>query len=149
MQKLNIGAGIKKMEGFINIDISPDAKPDLLLDIEDGLPFEDNSTKETYAYNVLEQISSPKKLIFVLNELWRITSKDGFVMVRVPNANFITAWQDPMDCRRFTEETFTYFQGTNTRYHEYGKLYGFKPWTVVKNDCPNAQLLLYCLRPIK
>ena len=42
-QKLQIGCGWNKMNGFVNIDKTSDVKPDLVVNIEEGLPFQDNS----------------------------------------------------------------------------------------------------------
>ena len=41
--KLNIGCGKNKLKGFINLDISPNVAPDIVRDIERGLPFGDNT----------------------------------------------------------------------------------------------------------
>ena len=48
--KLNLGAGEKKLDGHINIDIDPGCKPDLVLDLsKNALPFKDNSVDEVVA----------------------------------------------------------------------------------------------------
>ena len=40
--KLNIGCGLKKKKGYINIDISKDVNPDRVVDVEKGW-FDENS----------------------------------------------------------------------------------------------------------
>ena len=128
MLKVNIGCGKDKREGYVNLDISSNVGADIVCDIEEGLPFKDNECEEIICLDVLEQISSADKFVFVMNELWRVTKLGGSVHVRVPNAKDICAFQDPMDSRHFTEETFTYMQHGHTRYERYQ--YGFKPWFV-------------------
>ena len=67
--KLNIGCGKNKLKGFINLDISPNVAPDIVRDIERGLPFGDNTFDEAVSSHTLEHI---RDLIFVMNEIWRV-----------------------------------------------------------------------------
>lgn len=134
------------MEGYINLDISPDVGADVVCDIQDGLPFEDDSFTEVRANNVLTQILDRKTFVFVMNELWRVCKGD--VYVRVPNAEDICAWQDPMDCRRFTDQSFTYMEKGHRRYKRYGKHYGFKPFKVDIFD-NNGRQMNVKLSPVK
>lgn len=152
MIKLNLGCGKDKKDGYVNLDISDKVSADIVCDIEDGLPFEVNYFDEVLAYNVLEQISNPKKFIFVMNELHRIIKENGSLTVRVPNADDICAFQDPMDIMRFTEESFTYLQYNHPRFEEFGRHYGFKPWLIkrVKNAANvSSALLVFYLQPSK
>ena len=76
--KLHIGCGRIKLEGFINIDNIKDVEPDIVVDIEKGLPFEDNSFNYIYSKNVLQQIR-PGYFRFVLKEISRV-AKDGCIL---------------------------------------------------------------------
>ncbi|MDD5699617.1 MAG: methyltransferase domain-containing protein [Candidatus Nanoarchaeia archaeon] len=78
MERLNIGCGYEKKEGFINIDISKKVKPDMVVNIEKGLPFKDNTFDYIYSWNVLEEIR-PQFWDFVLREISRI-AKDGCIL---------------------------------------------------------------------
>lgn len=77
-QKLNIGCGWDKLEGFVNIDKSPEVDPDMIVDIENGLPFPDNSFRYIYSEHCLEHIT-PEKWRFTLNEIARV-AKDGCIL---------------------------------------------------------------------
>lgn len=146
--KLNLGCGNDYREGYVNADISRDVKADIYFDIEDGIPSDrDGSYDEVICLDVLEQITTAKKFVFVMNELWRITKLGGSVHIRVPNAKDICAFQDPMDSRHFTEDTFTYMQYEHQRYERYGKHYGFKPWFV--GIVENGQQIRLILNPAK
>lgn len=126
--KLNIGCGNDKREGYINADISPLCNPDVVMDITKPLPYDDNTFDEILCNNVLTQILDPKDFLSTMNELWRVCK--GFIDLRVPLATHECAFQDPMDSRRFTAESFTYMQCGHRRYEQYGKHYGFKPFQV-------------------
>jgi ubiquinone/menaquinone biosynthesis C-methylase UbiE len=76
--KLNLGCGLKKMKGFVNTDKSKKIKPDIVVDIEKGFPFLDNSFEYIYSEHCLEHIE-PQRWRFVLNEISRI-AKDGCIL---------------------------------------------------------------------
>lgn len=145
MKFLNLGCGKDKKEGYVNADKALGS--DVVMDMENPWPFQDNDFKEVVAHDVLQQVSSPKKFVFVMNELWRVTEPLGRVFVRVPNAKFPTAFQDPMDVMRFTEDSFTYLQAGNNHYNNYD--YGFKPWKVERIECRNHVMMEFMLMPIK
>lgn len=130
--KLNIGCGRDYREGWANIDISKEVKAEFHLDIrEDWLPFEDNTTAEIYISGVLEQIGENEQLIFAMNECHRVLKPGGLMTVIVPNAKYAIAHRDPMDCRKFTQETFHYFLEGSQEYKLYGSVYGFKGWSKI------------------
>ena len=54
--KLNIGCGLSRKEGFINVDISPDVKPDMVLDVCGDWPWDDGQISEVHAIHVLEHL---------------------------------------------------------------------------------------------
>lgn len=144
--KLNIGCGRDYREGYVNIDISSLVDADIVLDILEGLPYSNNSVGEIVINNVLTQIESGEDFIFVMNELHRVCRGD--IYVRVPNAKDICSFQDPMDCRRFTDQTFTYMQAGHRRYEQYGKHYGFKPFRVELLE-DNGRQMTFKLCPVK
>lgn len=145
--RLNLGGGRDKINEFINLDISPNVEADIVHNIENGLPFDDDSVTEIIAYDVLTQLSSKKKLLFVLNEMWRVAKKGANVTIRVANAKFPEAFQDPQTSLYFTEDTFTYMQVNHERFNKYD--YGFKPWFVKRGECPNEKMLVFILNPAK
>ena len=76
--KLQIGCGWNKMSSVVNIDKASEVKPDFVVNIEEGLPFPDNSFSQIYSYHCLEHIR-PQYWKFVLNEIARV-SKNGCVL---------------------------------------------------------------------
>lgn len=145
--KLNLGCGKDYREGYVNLDTSKDVGADIVWDaVTSGLPFEDDSFDEILVNNMLTQILHGREFVYVMNELHRVCK--GKIYIRVPNADDTCAFQDPMDCRRFTDQTFTYMEHGHRRYEQYGKTYGFKPFTVelVEN---NGRQMSFVLCPVK
>ena len=74
--RLNLGCGYRKLDGYINIDNRKEVEPDLIYDILDGMPFENNSIDEIRAYDFLEHIPIGK-VIFVMEEIYRVLKPNG------------------------------------------------------------------------
>ena len=129
MLKLNIGCGKKHLEGYLNIDKLAEVKPDEVVEILNGLPYDNGAFEEVNADYVLCQIANRDNFKFVMNEIWRVLKIDGLFKLKVPNAKYSDSFNDPMDCRYFTEETFDYFDETHYRYKAFE--YGFRPWKIV------------------
>jgi predicted SAM-dependent methyltransferase len=83
MKILNVGCGFNKMPDAINVDINPDTKPDIVCDITDPLPFDNNSFDRIYACHVIEHI---KKLYHkqTLVEFYRVLKPGGVVLFSYP-----------------------------------------------------------------
>lgn len=111
MIKLNLGCGLNKLNGYINIDKEEKIDPDIVRDIERGLPFNDNIIDKVLCSHILEHI---KELFFVMNEIWRILKPDGILVIKVPPYDFEGAFSDPTHIRVFTPRTFKFF--TKTRF---------------------------------
>jgi predicted SAM-dependent methyltransferase len=82
LRRLEIGAGNKKRDGFITLDLSlhVDVPYDLLM----GLPFPDNTFELIYAEHVLEHFAY-KDLKDILKECLRCLKKGGVLKIAVPN----------------------------------------------------------------
>lgn len=78
-------------DGWVNADINPNVKTDVLLTDCIATPFEDNTFELILLDNVLEHI--PKTDIFAfMDEMWRITSPSGILKVYVPHYTSVFAW---------------------------------------------------------
>ena len=130
LKKLNLGCGVSIKEGYTNCDILPLEGVDEVFDITRGLLFDDDSIEEIICNYVLCQICDRKDFKFVMNECHRILCQNGVMRIKVGNANFPVAWNDPMDCRQFTKESFDYLNGEHYRFKAFN--YGFKPWRILK-----------------
>ncbi len=132
MNKLNLGCGVNKKRGFINVDKNHDVYPDKVMDPSIGLTLDPNSMDIILANYILCQIDSNKDFVKTMNEIWRVLKPTGKLIIRVPNAEFPqTAFRDPMDNRRFVPETFDHFNYEHYRWQKLSKNDGFKPWIVL------------------
>ena len=127
---LNLGAGKKIIPEAINLDMLPLEGIDTVCDIRNGLPYQDETFKEVIADYILCQICEPETFKKVLNDIWRVLKPKGILKLKVPDARFPCAFQDPQDCRYFVKETFDYFNKEHYRFTEFN--YGFKPWIIIK-----------------
>ena len=86
--KLNLGCGYNKFDGYVNVDHDSLCQPDIVADLEDRLPFEDNSVDEIIMYHVLEHLGQDVKTYFsIWKELYRILKNDGELKITVPHWN--------------------------------------------------------------
>jgi predicted SAM-dependent methyltransferase len=103
--KLNLGAGRGYMPGFVNIDKSKEAHPDLKLDLEKGkLPYKDNSVDEIVATHFLEHIQN---IIPLMNECYRVLKEGKQMIIEVPQND--GCWCDPTHVRIFNKLSWRYY----------------------------------------
>jgi len=76
LMKINIGCGFKLRKGYLNIDKDEHCSPDLLLDVSDGLTFDDNSVDEIFSSHALEHVQ-PEHWRKVISEMVRVTKNGG------------------------------------------------------------------------
>ena len=81
--KINLGSGLKKKEGYINIDGDSRTNPDIIRNIEKGLPFSDNTIDEIFTEHFLEHVS-PDEIHFVMFECWRVLKSGSLMKIIVP-----------------------------------------------------------------
>ena len=113
MKRLNLGCGINQKEGYVNCDISEEVNPDMIVDLEKPLPFEDNSIDRIMSNHILEHIENFNELI---NEIHRVCKEGSIVEIRVPFYTHYGAFTDPTHKRFFTPFTFDYFADSPFRY---------------------------------
>lgn len=151
--RLNIGSGITRIDGFINVDCAQfvDSKggqyTDVICNIEkEPLPYADSSVNEIACYEVLEHLDD---LIFAMNEMWRVLKPKGILKGKVPGT-WSGSIADPTHKRMFVPESFDYFTGVN-RHHPFRPKrpgnadYGIKPWYKISVD----KKIRFVLRPRK
>jgi len=111
--KLNIGCGFNKREGFINIDKAKEVKPDKVVNVEGGLPFEDNFFDYIYSEHCLEHIR-PQYWKFVLEEIYRVAKPNCILELKLPFDN-IGQRANADHYRTFTWESFEQFEVSSKR----------------------------------
>ncbi|ALO97224.1 methyltransferase domain-containing protein [Streptomyces sp. NPDC001508] len=84
--KVQIGGGTHRVDGFFNIDLVPPA--DLLWDIREGIPLQDDSAEEIFSEHFLEHIDYPRSAKHYVREAHRVLVQGGRIVTGVPDAAF-------------------------------------------------------------
>ena len=85
MKKLNLGCSHLKLKGYINVDIDPLVKPDILVDLNNLKSykvFKSDEYDEIFMSHILEHLSNP---FSIMKELHRILKPGGILKIKVPH----------------------------------------------------------------
>ena len=87
VRRIDIGCGTpeQKYPGTVGIDPNPNYRPDILLNVENGLPFKEGSIEFINSNNSLEHTKNP---YFVLTEMYRVLKPKGTVRLVLPNCQY-------------------------------------------------------------
>lgn len=140
MRKINLGCGFAKKEGYINIDSDKSVDPDIVRELERGLPFDDSSVDEVYAHHVLEHLK-PEDFIFILSEIYRVCKNGAKIEIEVP----LGVVDDPLHQTFFTETSFVHWcepleKKTGWRQNYYGG--GMRFRELSKDVFPTPQMVM-------
>jgi len=110
-KRLNLGCGLKKIEGFVNVDISPTVKPDQIVDLNQfPWPFEDNEFDHIVAKDIIEHLGETSKdFINAIKEMYRISHNGAIWEVQAPHWRCDIAIDDPDHKRLITMGMFNLF----------------------------------------
>lgn len=118
--KINFGCGLRKIDEFLNIDNRPEVNPDLVVDITEKLPWEDDSIDVIRAHDILEHIPIGK-VVPLIEEVCRVLKAGGIFEVFVPSTDGRGAFQDPNHVSFWNRNSFMYYTVDHCR-----ELYGIK-----------------------
>jgi predicted SAM-dependent methyltransferase len=122
--RLNLGCGQRKIAGYVNIDMRRDEKlnvlPDVVLDVTEGLPYENDSVIEVRAYDFLEHIK-PSCVIPLIEEVYRVLVPGGKFDTLTPSTDGRGAFQDPTHVSFWNANSWDYYIEDELR-----GLYGIK-----------------------
>ena len=108
MLKLNLGCGYRKIEGYVNIDNRPDVSPDIIVDVAEGLPYDDSSVDEVMAADFLEHIPIGKT-VGVIEEIYRVLKPNGKFVHMTPSTDGRGAFQDPTHVSFWNINSWLYY----------------------------------------
>lgn len=120
LTKLNLGCGYRKIEGFVNIDNRAEVEPDLVCDVIDGLPFDDDSIDMVLAQDFLEHVPIGKT-VQVIEEIYRVLKHGGTLESLTPSTDGRGAFQDFTHVSWWNRNSWLYFM-----IDEYRDLYGIE-----------------------
>jgi SAM-dependent methyltransferase len=89
--KLNLGCGLYKRNGYINIDVREEVKPDLVIDLEKEFlkRFDNESVDEIIARDFIEHLSWRIVENF-LKDCYRVLKKGGRMYIQTPDLEAIS-----------------------------------------------------------
>ena len=117
--RLHLGCGRNKKVGYVNCDISPEVKPDKIVDLEKRLPFESDSVDEIVIEHCLEHISG---LYSLLEEMYRVCKKNAIIKIKVPYFSSESAFSTMTHIRFFTCTSFDFLDSTNPFHYDSPKV---------------------------
>jgi SAM-dependent methyltransferase len=112
---LDLGCGRKKHQGAIGTDNVKMTGIDMVVDLERGFPFMNDSIDSIIMHHSLEHM---KNFMYVVSEVHRVLRKGGKADIRVPYCMSFNAF-DPMHKIFFTEQTFDYYFSKNSQFNYY------------------------------
>jgi predicted SAM-dependent methyltransferase len=113
--KLHLGCGKVKFDGWINIDLDEKLDPvDIVWDVSDSLPFEDNSCEIVYHEHMLEHLPIDKG-VFLLRECHRVLQAGGVLRVAMPSLDILLEKASSENWRNQDWLTWLEYQFIQTR----------------------------------
>lgn len=111
MQRLNLGCGYRKLEGYVNVDKFAYCKPDQVVDLEFPIwPWPDESVTEIQAVHVLEHLGqTPDGFISIMKEMYRVLVDGGLVTIIVPHPRSDGFVGDPTHVRIINSDVLSLF----------------------------------------
>ena len=103
--QLDVGSGRSSLSGYMTVDKDSSVGADFTADIEDRLPFTDESILKIRAHSILEHIDTRNK-VKVMAEFWRVLKKGGVLDIMVPIAGTPQSYQDPTHLSFWNSHSF-------------------------------------------
>jgi ubiquinone/menaquinone biosynthesis C-methylase UbiE len=91
--KLNLGAGRRRLEGFLSVDSIAYPETDVVCDLLDRWPWDDGSVELIGMAHLLEHFTGRQR-VFILNEMYRVLQPGGKVNIITPHWQSIHAYGD-------------------------------------------------------
>lgn len=121
--KVDLGCGPRPAPGFMGVDILPGKGVDIVADLTQRFPFEDDTVSHLRAHDSLEHW--PDRL-HSMNEIWRVCQHGATVDIRVPSTDGRGAFQDPTHVSYWNINSFYYYCEDYPAYFSLCQSYGFK-----------------------
>lgn len=131
--KVDLGCGLRKQEGFIGVDRFPMPDVDIIADIDQRLPFEDNSVDLLFSSHSLEHVHD---LMSTMREIYRVCKHGAQVCIVAPYYEQKLNIANPYHLGVFNEHTprfWTHYSETPVSPEDYPDPVQ-RPWGLSKSD---------------
>lgn len=106
---LNLGAGERRREDAVNVDLVASTSPDLVHDLDERpWPLPENHFTEVLAFDVIEHLDD---VVRTMEEVHRVCADGAVVRITVPHFSSANAFTDPTHRHYFSASSFHYFTG--------------------------------------
>jgi glycosyltransferase involved in cell wall biosynthesis len=114
--KLHLGSGRRKLDGYIDVDISPDVEPDLVWDLERKWPWPDDSAAEVRFIHALEHMGADlDTFLGIMKELYRVCAPGALVVIGAAHPRHDSFVEDPGVVRAITPAVMGQFDAALTQ----------------------------------
>jgi glycosyltransferase involved in cell wall biosynthesis len=100
---LDLGGRLNAWDGFKTVDLMDS---DVIADLQQPWPFDDNSVGVIRASHVFEHLRDP---IHAMNEAFRVLAPGGWLLIEVPSTDGRGAFQDPTHVSFWNENSIWYY----------------------------------------
>lgn len=105
--KLDVGCGDRKREGYIGMDVVQLPGVDVVHDMnKTPWPFDDNAFEEIVFDDVLEHSTN---LLGILSDVYRVAKPDCIIKISTPHFSSDNMYSDPTHTVFFSSRSFNYF----------------------------------------